>query len=968
MIQNRSSSANSNGQAKTPRSAKAVDFLRRRFGEAPGQLYVLIWTKRDESKRSHWLRVDRLNEAESFLAPLCKADAGDVYAGVALSPEDFGRNKRCDANKAAGIAGLWADLDVKGEAHKKGRLPKTLEQAQELARSLGVEPTEEIFSGHGLQAWWLFNEPWIFRDDNERQHAADLVRRFQAMLQAKAEESGWDIDRTHDLARILRLPGTWNHKVGDAVRVRVLGKDGPRYEPGDFLALVPPEDLSPDNGITTADTTTVVRAQRYVARMPAAVSGQGGHQATWAVAQVLLRGFALSPDEARPLMQEYNARCVPSWSAKELEHKIHSADEKSRLPHGYLLNGDGSKGDTAALSAADAQNGSRAGPYMDNGFIYHLKILKDGAVPVALCNFSARIVQDVVHDDGAEQMRRLVLEGKLAGGPALPRAEVPATEFAGMNWVVPAWGTRAVVNAGMGTKDHLRAALQLLSGDVPRRTVFAHLGWRIIDGAWHYLHSGGAIGPDGLAAGVEVSLPGPLAGFDLPAPPEGEQLAAAVRASLSMLDGLAPDRIVFPVLAAIYRAVLGDVDFSEHLAGPTGVFKTELAALAQQHWGKGLDSRHLPGSWSSTGNSLEGIAFAAKDALLIVDDFAPGGSVHDVQRYHREADRVFRAQGNRSGRGRMRPDGTLRPAKPPRGMILSTGEDVPRGQSLRARLLVIEVSPGEVNVERLSDCQQDAVAGLYAQALAGFIRWLASRYEKVRGRLHDEMAGLRGAARAEGQHARTPGITADLALSLRYFLRFARAVGVISRDQRDKLWERGQNALAEAAAAQAAHITAVEPAGQFIRLLSAALASGRAHVADASGREPQEPAAWGWRGKDSYTGRGPDDTREQTSWTPQGRKVGWLDGADLYLEPEASFAAAQELARDQGEALPVTPRTLHRRLKERGLLASWNKRRQRNTVRRTLEGVKDREVLHLRADSLGGAQRPSEPSAGARKR
>src|SRR5262249_6141580 len=158
--------------------------------------------------------------------------------------------------------------------------------------------------------------------------------------------------------------------------------------------------------------------------------------------------------------------------------------------------------------------------------------------------------------------------------------------------------------------------------------------------------------------------------------------------------------------------------------GPTGQGKTELAALAQQHYGAGLDARHLPGSWASTGNALEGLAFAAAHALLTVDDFAPTGSPADVQRFHREADRLLRAQGNRAGPQGMRPDGGLRPAKPPRGIILSTGEDVPRGQSLRARLLVMELAPGELDWARLTACQGDAAAGLYAQALAGYLRWL----------------------------------------------------------------------------------------------------------------------------------------------------------------------------------------------------------------------------------------------------
>jgi hypothetical protein len=88
-----------------------------------------------------------------------------------------------------------------------------------------------------------------------------------------------------------------------------------------------------------------------------------------------------------------------------------------------------------------------------------------------------------------------------------------------------------------------------------------------------------------------------------------------------------------------------------------------------------------------------------------------------------------------------------------------------------------------------------------------------------------------------------------------------------------------------------------------------------------------------------------------------------VEADNLYLEPEAAFAEAQRLAGEQGESLPLAPRTLFRRLKERGLLASWDERRQRNTVRRTLEGVKDREILHLRADTLSSS-RPSEPSAG----
>ena len=73
------------------------------------------------------------------------------------------------------------------------------------------------------------------------------------------------------------------------------------------------------------------------------------------------------------------------------------------------------------------------------------------------------------------------------------RARVGRT-LHGMSWVTEEWGTAPVIFAGQGKKDHLRAAIQMLSGAVPRRTVYGHLGWRRIGDRWAFLHSGGAIG------------------------------------------------------------------------------------------------------------------------------------------------------------------------------------------------------------------------------------------------------------------------------------------------------------------------------------------------------------------------------------------------------------------------------------------------------------------------------------------
>src|SRR4029450_3562626 len=113
-----------------------------------------------------------------------------------------------------------------------------------------------------------------------------------------------------------------------------------------------------------------------------------------------------------------------------------------------------------------------------------------------------------------------------------------------------------------------------------------------------------------------------------------------------------------------------------------------------------------------------------------MDDFAPHGSQQDIARYHGAAERILRAAGNSQGRGRLTADARVREAKAPRGLILVTGEDVPRGQSIRGRILIVEIGPRDVKTSVLTENQRDAAQGLYAKSMAGFIRYLAADYER----------------------------------------------------------------------------------------------------------------------------------------------------------------------------------------------------------------------------------------------
>ena len=590
---------------------------------------------------------------------------------------------------------------------------------------------------------------------------------------------------------------------------------------------------------------------------------------------------------------------------------------------------------------AEDANRRRVGgqPYrISNGCMVRIVEKTDGAEIVPLANFVATITQDITEDDGVETKRFLGIEAQQGGG--VYSFIIQASKLSSMEWAIENIGPTAIVNPNQ--RDWARAAVQSLSANIQEQRIFTHTGWRKVGDTSFYLHAAGAIGPAGAVLDVDVSLSGPLAHYKLALPSSKQELIEAIRASLRMigLTKAGAEHITFVLLAAVYRACLKGCDFSIWIAGPTGVFKTEIAALAQQHYGPAMNSRRLPSSFASTANSLEVVAFGAKDALFVIDDFAPEGTMQDVNRHHASAGRILRAAGNSQGRGRLSSDARLREAKPPRGLLLVTAEDLPKGQSIRGRTFMIEIAEGDIGIDELTRCQVDAASGDYARALGAYVRHIAAKYDRVQAEYPARFAELRG--KATRAHSRTPGIVADLQLGFELFLDFAVEVGAITKAERDDFTKRCWAALNKVARAQRVQQAASEPAHRFLELLRAAITSGDAHIASLDGGEPDDPAKWGWR-----TIGTPDYER----WAGGGHCIGWLEGSDLYLEPTASYVVAQEIGRGTGEPLVVSETTLRKRLHEKKLLASIDKKRETYKVRKTVQGRKT-DVLHLRASTL----------------
>lgn len=209
----------------------ATRFLTMAWGETfPG--FPLIF--RLPSRSSHFL-----TRPDAVVGLIRGYGASEnLYMGVGLTPLNYpgglkalsARPGRGNAADIGGLCGLWLDIDIADPLHKRPDLPPDLDSAMSLLHEMPDYPTGIVHSGHGIQAWWLFETPWLFAPDSaESRQAADLAYSWNKECQRVAATHGWTVDSVFDLARVLRLPGTLNLKDPKAVKpVTIIDWDGPR--------------------------------------------------------------------------------------------------------------------------------------------------------------------------------------------------------------------------------------------------------------------------------------------------------------------------------------------------------------------------------------------------------------------------------------------------------------------------------------------------------------------------------------------------------------------------------------------------------------------------------------------------------------------------------------------------------------------------------------------------------------------
>ena len=175
-------------------------FVEDLFPELLPDEYIEVRALRDGKAQQVWFQsaADIRRFVRTFAAEW------DIYFGVAIR-----RGKNGDAAHTSRITAVWADVDAKCFTGGKP-------EAREALNLIPLRPSYVVDSGNGYHAYWLLNTPLDAAKHGDRAKAA-----MQGIRGWLSDHAAQPLDAVHDLARILRVPNTLNHKDGAELRVQV---------------------------------------------------------------------------------------------------------------------------------------------------------------------------------------------------------------------------------------------------------------------------------------------------------------------------------------------------------------------------------------------------------------------------------------------------------------------------------------------------------------------------------------------------------------------------------------------------------------------------------------------------------------------------------------------------------------------------------------------------------------------------
>ena len=554
--------------------------------------------------------------------------------------------------------------------------------------------------------------------------------------------------------------------------------------------------------------------------------------------------------------------------------------------------------------------------------------------PRKISNFVV-IPEEIITKESEMASERFVKVYGYADGELLSEIVLEIGQFESMNWITKKWGLSATVEVprSNNTAHILRVAQELGRNYATEIVVYTHMGWQRIGDSWCYLHSGGVIGD----VDAQVELEREIAVYALPNHVENQQ--EAVKASLRLKD-VAPLEISVPLLALVYLSPLNEFlrqagcepAFVTMLTGPTGTMKSTLAALALCHFGQ-FTAKSLPGDFNASRGALEVRGFALKDTLMVVDDFYPSAYKSEYAKMASTLQGLLRSYGDRSGRARLTSDIKLREVYVPRGNLLVTSEDVPKlEQSGLARQLMLEINPGDVDKEKLSDLQKDSA--LLGQAMRGYIEWLIPQADTLKDVLLTKFTAYR--QQAQGGHPRLAEVVAWLKIGYEMFFDYAISCDAAPSDSKQIMLEEADGIFMELASRQTAEMKNDTPVSQFLSALNEMLASDQCHCI----KLDDEGSVCG-----GLKGRG---------------FIGYVDSTYYYLHPDTVMTTVIDFYKRRGAHFSITKTMLLKQLSKADAIVEManQERVNRTPVKRI--GGKNQRFIHLKRETLDKLNTPDE--------
>jgi Primase C terminal 1 (PriCT-1) len=244
------------------------------------------------SKATHFSAVADPAVRRGFIARYVPRE--NLYLGVAVRKD----GSSGAAENLAALGALFVDLDFKHTPELETR---------EKVAAFPVQPTLVVHTGGGLHVYYGLREPFALADDAARDSVKTLLRRLGRAL-------GGDLSAAEP-ARVLRVPGTFNHKPEYGTPrpvVLELCEPSGRYnlsELEEWLPPAPPED-SPGTPF----------------EMPVAKVGQGERNALLFRLARSLKAKGLTPAAILAAARAENqAKCDPPHDETEVQRAVHSA-------------------------------------------------------------------------------------------------------------------------------------------------------------------------------------------------------------------------------------------------------------------------------------------------------------------------------------------------------------------------------------------------------------------------------------------------------------------------------------------------------------------------------------------------------------------------------------------------------------------------------------------------------------------